>query len=258
MTRFFRILLLALCFLAATARAGENTPLHDAAAAGNKAKVEALLSQGADIHARVLCSGALPLDYAMANGRKDVVELLRAKGAMQIAYARAASEKWGDECAAVGDYRGAFDQYRSVWEMNLRYARFLEEKEGHFDPKFQETLERLLKKLAGSVEKLNPPPAMPESAVFAAQKGISFFKLAKDVRDFKAAAKQFEVAQGAAPWVGDYHYNLAKSQKLAGQLASALRTLRLAAILAKDKQESRDILVLRAEIEAMSEIENRR
>lgn len=55
----------------------------------------------------------------------------------------------------------------------------------------------------------------------------------------------------------DYHYNLAVSQKSAGQLEAALRTARLAAILARDKAETHDILALRAEIEAMLEIQDR-
>ena len=257
MIKLFRIFLISFCFLAATAYAGKGTPLHDAAAAGNKAKVEALLAQGADINAKSLDGwGQTPLDYASKNDRKDVVELLLAQGAMP-AVARPMSEKWGDEFAAVGNYREAFSNYRSVWSSWQIFGRAQAGK-GSIDPETQENLERLMKKMAGSLEKLNPPPAVPEEAVFAAQKGISFFKLAKDVRDFKAAAEQFEAALSIAPWVSDYHYNLAKIQKTAGQLPSALRTLRLAAILAKDKQESRDILALRAEIEAMSEIENRR
>jgi tetratricopeptide (TPR) repeat protein len=174
----------------------------------------------------------------------------------QIVVARPASEAWGDEYSAAGDYRAAFSQYKSQWSAWQLIDRLNAER-GIFNDETQDHLERLLKKIARTLEKLNPPPEIPEGAVFAAQKGRAFFKLAKDVRDFKAAAEQFELALWSTPWVGDYHYNLSVSQKSAGQLEAALRTARLAAILARDKAETHEILALRAEIEAMLAIQNR-
>lgn len=173
-----------------------------------------------------------------------------------IVVARPMSEAWGDEYVAKGKYRDAFSQYKAIYGNWLGIDRLNAER-GIFNRETQDHLERLLKKIARTLEKLNPPPTIPDEAVFAAQKGSSFFKLAKDVRDFKAAAEQYQLALWMAPWVGDYHYNLAVSQKSAGQLEAALRTVRLAAILARDKAETQDILALRAEIEAMLEIQNR-
>lgn len=174
----------------------------------------------------------------------------------QPLHARPMSEAWGEEYEAAGNYRQAFRQYRGVYQSWQLIDRG-NAKMGIHDRETQEHLERLLKKIARTLEKINPPPAIPDGAVFAAQKGRAFFKLAKDVRDFKAAAEQFELALESAPEVGDYHYNLSVSQKSAGQLEAALRTARLAAILARDKTEAHDILALRAEIEAMLEIESR-
>lgn len=174
-----------------------------------------------------------------------------------IVVARPMSEAWGDELEAKGNYRDAFSQYRAIWQQWQIIDR-AETKDGRsYYRETQENLERLMKKIARTLEKFNPPPAIPDEAIFAAQKGSSFFKLAKDVRDFKAAAEQYQLALWMAPWVSDYHYNLAVSQKSAGQLEAALRTVRLAAILARDKTETHDILALRAEIEAMLEIQNR-
>jgi tetratricopeptide (TPR) repeat protein len=176
--------------------------------------------------------------------------------APEVVAARPMSEAWGEEYEAAGNYRAAFSQYSAIYRSWLVIDRG-NAKKGLFNSETQEHLERLLKKIARTLENLNPPPAIPDGAVFAAQKGRAFFKLAKDVRDFKAAAEQFELALRSAPEVGDYYYNLSVSQKSAGQLEAALRTARLAAILATDKTEAHDILALRAEIEAMLEIENR-
>lgn len=167
--------------------------------------------------------------------------------------ARPMSEAWGDELAAKGSYRDAFRQYTSQWGAWQIITRG-NAKKGHADKEAQENLVRLTKKMADVLTKLSSPPLVPEGAMFSAQKGAAFVKLAKDVRDYQAAAEQFETALWQAPWVSDFHYNLAVCRKSAGQLEPALMSLQLAAILARDRS---DILALRAEIEAMSEIKNR-
>ena len=173
--------------------------------------------------------------------------------AQEAVVARPMSEAWGDELVAKGKYRYAFDQYSSQWGMwQIRMRAYA--KKGHVDKVAQENLVRLTEKMADALAKFSPPPVVSEGAMFNAQKGASFVKLAKDVRDYQAAAEQFEVALWSTPWVSDFHYNLAVCQKNAGQFEAALLSLQFAAILAKDK---RDILALRAEIEAMSEIQNR-
>jgi hypothetical protein len=58
-----------------------NAALVDAAVAGNKARVEALLAQGADINASVGTFSGTPLIEAASRGHKGVVELLIARGA---------------------------------------------------------------------------------------------------------------------------------------------------------------------------------
>lgn len=80
MTKLFQIFVVGLCFFAAAAQAGENTPLHDAAKEGNKAKVEALLAKGAEVNAKDK-GGWTPLHSAAYYGKKDVAEFLLAKGA---------------------------------------------------------------------------------------------------------------------------------------------------------------------------------
>lgn len=167
---------------------------------------------------------------------------------------RAMSEAWGDELLAKGSYRDAFDQYESQWR-GWQIILRADAKKGFVSNEAKKNLVRLTEKMADTLDKFSPPPAVSENAMFSAQKGASFVKQARDVRDYQAAAEQFEIALWAAPWVSDFHYNLAVCQKKAGQLAPALMSLQFAAILTKDR---RHILALRAEIEAMSEIQNRK
>jgi ankyrin repeat protein len=78
MIKQLRIFLMGICFLATTANAADT--MHDAAKTGDKAKVEALLSQGVDVNVKD-SYGATPLHWAAYQGHKDVVKLLLAKGA---------------------------------------------------------------------------------------------------------------------------------------------------------------------------------
>ncbi|MHC4680639.1 MAG: ankyrin repeat domain-containing protein [Planctomycetota bacterium] len=61
-------------------KGGGGTPLHAALAEGHKEITELLIAKGANVNARNL-SRRTPLHYAARSGQKDVVELLIAKGA---------------------------------------------------------------------------------------------------------------------------------------------------------------------------------
>jgi len=67
------------CFAQSFASAQE-TPLHKAAAAGDKEQVARLLDEGTGVNATDKY-GATPLHYAAAQGQKEVAELLLARGA---------------------------------------------------------------------------------------------------------------------------------------------------------------------------------
>jgi HEAT repeat protein len=58
-----------------------TTPLHIAVWEGRKELVELLLAKGADVNARTNPMGSTPLHFAASDGRKDLVELLLAHGA---------------------------------------------------------------------------------------------------------------------------------------------------------------------------------
>src|SRR4051812_5822449 len=63
--------------------------------------------------------------------------------------------------------------------------------------------------LAGLYKQLDPAPAVPEEADFRALRGAAFVKQGGDAAAFLKAAGEFRAAIVAAPWVGEYHYNLA-------------------------------------------------
>ena len=110
------------------------------------------------------------------------------------------------------------------------------------------------RKLAELYKQLDPPPAVPEDAEFRALKGAAFVKQAGDAAAFAKAAVEFQAAIAAAPWVGEYHYNLAVCEKSAGRFSAAQTALKFARILARDDKERRDNLALRADLEAAQEL----
>ncbi len=64
---------------------GSMTPLHWAAANGNKEVAQLLLVSKADVNARG-SSGMTPFHLAVANGKKDVADLLRQHGGQEKSY----------------------------------------------------------------------------------------------------------------------------------------------------------------------------
>jgi tetratricopeptide (TPR) repeat protein len=110
------------------------------------------------------------------------------------------------------------------------------------------------RRLAELSKQLDPPPAVPEDAEFHALKGAAFVKQAGDAAAFAKAAAEFQAAITIAPWVGEYHYNLAVCEKSAGQFAAARTAAKFAQILARDDKERHDCLALRAELEAAQEL----
>lgn len=156
-------------------------------------------------------------------------------------------EQWGDERMAAGRYDSALRDYAQQW-VTLS-AGFNENV-----PETQVTRERIVGKMAQALSKLGRPPAVVEYSEFHAQKGAAFVKLAKTPADYAKAVKEFQDAVNHAPWVFDYHYNLAVAYKLAGQFKLALNSLSLAKLLAPGDGDRRDINRLRAEIEAAQEL----
>ncbi|MBK7392803.1 MAG: hypothetical protein IPI64_05795 [Chloracidobacterium sp.] len=156
-------------------------------------------------------------------------------------------EQSGDENAAAGKYAAAIDQYKTAW-----LGWFIGRNEADAD--LRSAHERLAGKMGTTLAKMTSPPVPSEDADFHAQKGAAFVKLAKTPLDFLKAASQFQEAVNGAPWVFDYHFNLAVAYKSAGQFKDALYALSLAKLLTANEKDRRDANALRAEIEAAQEI----
>lgn len=165
-----------------------------------------------------------------------------------------------DTHLAKGEYRKAFHVYTHSKVTYHFLTLWGNRKDGRtqFYREDEKRAERVVQGLAACLPKLDPPPAISDGADYCAQKGAAFVKFAKEQNDFEAAIKEYQAAIFGEPWVSDFHYNLAICQKSAKQLESALLSLRFATILASDDKQRRDINAVRAEVEAMLEIQKRR
>ncbi len=169
---------------------------------------------------------------------------------------RAVTIETGHSVLAEGDYRGAFRIYSgTLWIIPYGSLQLYRER-GQTQQYDEQVVyvEKIVQGLAACVAKLDSPPAVPEDAEFHALKGAAFVKQAGDAAAFAKAAAEFRAAITTAPWVGEYHYNLAVCEKSAGQFGAARTAAKFAQILARDAKERRECLALRAELEAAQDL----
>jgi tetratricopeptide (TPR) repeat protein len=74
---------------------------------------------------------------------------------------------------------------------------------------------------------LDPIPAIPEDAKRYLARGLAAAEEAKEAKDFKDAAAEFEKASLAAPWLGEPYRALGIVQDNAGDYAAAIGNLKL-------------------------------
>jgi tetratricopeptide (TPR) repeat protein len=74
---------------------------------------------------------------------------------------------------------------------------------------------------------LDPKPATPEEAKRFLARGLAAAEEAKEAKDFKDAAAEFEKASLAAPWLGEPYRALGVVQDKAGNYSEAKRNLKL-------------------------------
>ena len=87
---------------------------------------------------------------------------------------------------------------------------------------------------------LKPSPAISDVALNHEGRGISAFKTATDVEDYIAAAREFEAASLAAPWVAGYYSDMCTAYEKGGAFQEAASSCRLYSLAVTDEREIRE------------------
>ncbi len=148
--------------------------------------------------------------------------------ALGLASAQSSKEAEGRAAEQAGRLREALTHY---------VAALQSVSEGSADD------QRLRETIIKLVQKLSPPPAVPEEARRFSVRGQIAIKDAKTAADFDEAAKEFGKAVRVAPWWADGYINQGVALEKAGKFNEAARALKfylLAAPNAPDAQNVRD------------------
>jgi len=101
--------------------------------------------------------------------------------------------------------------------------------------------QRLREKIIQVVQKVNPPPAVPEDAKRFLARGRAAVKIAMDEQGFLKAAEESKQALRLAPWLAEGYYNLGLVQDKAGQYADAIRSLKLYLLAAPNAADAQTV-----------------
>jgi tetratricopeptide (TPR) repeat protein len=112
----------------------------------------------------------------------------------------------------------------------------------------------LREKIIKHVRTMKSAPRIPEEARRFMARGKAAFKGAREAEDFGDAAREFENALLAAPWLADGYYNLGITQDKSGQYAAAIESLRLYLLAAPDAPDIEQTKELIYEIEYRMEV----
>lgn len=100
---------------------------------------------------------------------------------------------------------------------------------------------------------LKSAPALPEEALRHEGRGNMAFKSAKEVGDYIAAAREFEAASLAAPWVPGYYSDMCTAYEKGGALREAAHSCRLYSLALTDEKDIRGAKLRTAGIEYEAE-----
>lgn len=112
---------------------------------------------------------------------------------------------------------------------------------------------RLKEKIISLVQKLSPPPAVPEEAERYMARGRAAFKAAKNPSDYEEAVTEFKRAARAAPWLAEVYYNLGVTLDKVGRYDEAIRNLKLYLLAAPNAPDTKEVRSLVFEIEYRQE-----
>ncbi len=111
----------------------------------------------------------------------------------------------------------------------------------------------LREKIIRYVQTMTPAPAIPEEAERFMARGAAAVKGAKTEADFQDAAREFEKASLAAPWLPAAYYNLGITQDKAGKYREAMQSLKLYLLAAPEASDAKAVKTLIYEIEYRQE-----
>ena len=113
--------------------------------------------------------------------------------------------------------------------------------------------QRLRETIIKLVQRLSPPPAVPEEAERRMARGRAAVKAATDEQGFLRAANELQQALKAAPWLADGYFNLGVVLDKAGRHADAIRNLKLYMLAAPNAPDAKQVRDLMFEIEYRQE-----
>ena len=135
-------------------------------------------------------------------------------------------ESLGRQAEQVGKLRDALTHYVSALQSI---------------PQGSDADQRLREKIISLVQKLQPPPGIPEEARKFAVRGETAIREAKNVSDYQEAIMEFTRALRIAPWWPDAYFNLGVAQEKAGQLNDTVRCLKLYLLAAPHTPDVRKV-----------------
>ena len=113
--------------------------------------------------------------------------------------------------------------------------------------------QRLREKIIKLAQKIQPPPEILEEVYRYMARGEAFVEAAKDKDGFLRAAREFQSAANAAPWLADAYYNLGVVQDKAVLHKKAIKSLNFYLLAAPDATDGRSVRNLIYKIEARQE-----
>lgn len=158
---------------------------------------------------------------------------------LTLSSAMAADEETlGQQAEQTGNLRQALTHYINALQSPEEYS-----------PKDQ----RLREKVISIVQKLKPPPAVPEEAERYMARGRAAVKAATSTKDFVKAAKEFIKALRIAPWLAEGYYNLGIVEDKAGHYEHTIQNLKLYLLAIPNTPDAKDVKALMYEIEYRKE-----
>jgi tetratricopeptide (TPR) repeat protein len=112
-----------------------------------------------------------------------------------------------------------------------------------------ELRERIIK----LVQKIQPPPVVPEEAERYMARARAAVKAAKNEQGFLRAANEFKQALKTAPWLADGYYNLGVVLDKGGKYPDAMQNLRLYLLASPNATDVKEVKQLIYEIEYRQE-----